>query len=214
LTRISEFSGVKGWLKRGVLVLGLAALAQLSTPQANAAALGFNGFYDYATWSATSDLAGPLTTVSSIDGSQQTLTLYEPDGCFSGGDCAPGGFQFSHTVGATGLVSFHWQFNWDIDPCCSGFNFYINSTAFNLAGDVTGGDASGDFSAPVSAGDVITFEAFTADNCCSAANTVITNFDAGVGPSGVPEPATVMLMGAGIAGLVVRRRLMNRRMES
>jgi hypothetical protein len=86
-------------------------------------------------------------------------------------------------------------------------HFYVNSTLYDLAN----GDSSGDFSIAVNAGDAIKFAAFTADNCCGAANTVISNFDA---PTSVPEPGSVLLMGAGIAGLLARRRFNKRSAES
>ena len=202
---------------RGWVVKTLAASAILCAPTAFAATIGFNGYYDYATWTASTNISGPSTTVSTIDGTQQTLTLFEPDGADFGGPNMEGWFNFSHTVGSTGNVSFDWAFNWDIDSCCSGFNFYINSTLYNLADGYpgnpyfdNGGDLSGTFSAPVVAGDTITFQAFTADNCCEAANTVITNFDAG---TGAPEPGSALLFGIGIAGILLGRRLNRRSLE-
>jgi len=172
----------------------------LFVPAATASTIGFNGDYDYATWTASSNIPGPATTVRTIDDSQQTLTLYEPDGADFDGPVQAGEFDFSHTVSVTGMVSFDWTFNWDIDACCSGFGFYINSSLYQLAFD---GNASGSFSAPVTAGDTITFAAFTDDNCCQSANTVITNFAA---TSNTPEPGSAFLVAAGLAGLGFWRR--------
>jgi hypothetical protein len=194
---------------KGVLTAALVAVGLVCASTASAAAIGFNGIYDYATWTASSNISGPLTTVRTIDGTQQILTLYEPNGNSVGGPIQPGGFDFSHIVAATGTVSFHWAFDWSIDTCCSGFVFYINSTEYDLANGYpgnpsrnTGGNASGDFSAAVNAGDTIKFEAFTEDNCCGAANTVITNFDA---PS-VPEPASMLLFGSGLLAVAIAAR--------
>jgi len=123
---------------KSLLIAAVAVLGLLCAATASAAPIGFNGFYDYATWTSSSNISGPLTMVSTIDGPQQTLTLYEPNGNFSGGPDQPGGFDFSHTVATAGTVSFNWAFNWDVDICCSGFVFYINSTEYDLANGYPG----------------------------------------------------------------------------
>jgi hypothetical protein len=151
---------------------------------AHAATAGFNGIYDYSTWTKTSTFGDPV--VSSVDVTQQTLTILEPNNSAGGG--APQEYDVSHVVPASGIVSFNWSFDSTIDPCCSGFNFYVNGVLHNLIGGnftnpgnfstVTG---SGTFSIAVNAGDTITFGAFSEDGCCGASTNVITNFSAPVG---------------------------------
>jgi hypothetical protein len=192
----------KFWL--GAVLMCCCLLIHVSA----SAQTGFNGAYDYSTWSSTNTLGAP--TQSTIDGSQQTLVLFEPnfsDEGFSGNQT----FNFSHVAESSGIVSFDWSFNWDIDSCCSGFNFYVNGTMYNLADGFPGsedgedvGDASGTFSVAVNQGDLLSFGSYSADGCCGAANTTITDFDAGTSP--VPEPPSLALVTSGLAALEVVRR--------
>jgi PEP-CTERM motif len=184
--------------------------AFLLATSCRASVLGFNGDYDYSTWTSTNTLGN--ATHSSIDPTQQTLTLYEPDESYTGGMTYTDGaqsFLFSHTVVQSGTVSFDWAFNWDDDPCCSGLDFYVNGQLYNLANgspvdpyNAASGDASGMFSIAVDAGDTISFDAFSADGCCGAAVSTITDFDV----VGIPEPPTLLLLGAGLIGLAAVRR--------
>lgn len=199
-----------------VSILSLVAMLAATASVAYATPVGFNGYYDYATWTKSS--THRADTTSTIDTAQQTLTLMEPDNGYSTGlECYYSGegcvFNFSHAVASSGTVSFNWAFDWGIDPCCSGFNVYINSTMYNLADGHPGdryhvnGATNGVFSASVNAGDTITFSAFSADACCGAAHSTVSNFDA---PSQVPEPSTIALFGAAVGGLgVVARRKKN-----
>lgn len=188
-------------------LLGLAcASAAQATP------LGFNGFYDYSTWTSTATVGGPV--YSSVDASHQTLTMMEPDGCVAG--CFAQEFQFSHVVAASGTVSFDWIFDARVDACCSGLNFYINGTLYNLTGGTLAdpygnfptspiyGYANGSFSAAVNAGDTITFAAMTADSCCRASTNIISAFDAPT--TDLPEPSTIAILGLGLAGVGMSRR--------
>ena len=196
-------------LKSGLAAV-LAFLGMVMCSPSYATPIGFNGYYDYSTWTSSETFGGP--TFSSIDGTQQTLTLYEPNNNNSGG--RPNEFDFSHTVASSGVVSFHWNFNWDIDACCSGLNFYVNSTLYNLANGYfgnpynnTSGDASGTFSVAVNAGDVIKFGAFSADSWSGASTNTITSLDAPNSTS-TPVPAALPLFagGLGVIGLLARRR--------
>lgn len=172
-----------------------------------ASPVGFNGYYDYSTWTSSETYGGAV--VSSIDGTQQTLTLMEPDS-YPATPWSPQEFTFSHTVADSGLISFDWSFDANIDPCCSGLNFYINSVLHNLVGGYManpyrwdGAVLSGSFSTSVNVGDTISFAAFSADSCCGATTNVITNFNA---PAQAPEPSSIALLALGLAGLIKSRQ--------
>jgi hypothetical protein len=196
------------------LISILMFLGVLCGSASQAATLGFNGAYDYATWTSSLTVDGPVgLAYSEIDPSQQTVTLYEPYGCIFGSSfCLSQEFLFSHTVVDSGLISFNWSFDLQgSDEHGAGLEFYVNDTMFNLIGGIPGvpdgnaplgGAASGFFSTSVIAGDIIKFSLFTEDSMGGAMSSV-TNFNVS---TSVPEPAPLALFGIGLAALACLRR--------
>jgi hypothetical protein len=195
-------------MKKLMVALAMVAGVTAAVPSV-AAPIGFNGAYDYSTWTVTrTNNTDPTANTgvggsSSVSNNNQTLTLVEPN---QGGQT---GYTFSHSILQSGTLSFNWAFDGRADACCSGFNVYVNNVLTNVANNsfaghsYTGAVLSGFFTTAITAGDVFRFQQYSSDSCCGASFTTITNFDV----EGVPEPAMLGLFGLGFAGLgLVRRR--------
>lgn len=112
--------------------------------------------------------------------------------------------DFTITAAASGVVSFNWSYvTSDTDGSFyDPFGFLLNNTFTKLTTDGLFSQ-SGSFILNVVAGDVFGFRANSFDSAFGAATTTITNFN---GPSSVPVPSALWLVGAPLLSLLTRRK--------
>jgi len=169
----------------------MAALAL--TLISGSASAAFIGAYDVSSWTqslngGSIDLAGAPDIVgltSSNDGS------------------GPDNTDFTIAAAGTGLVSFDWAYtNGDGDGSTyDPFGWLLNGVFTQLTADGQFGTQNGSTSFVVNSGDVFGFRIFSTDSGFGASTASVRGFSAPI-----PEPASLALLGIGLAGLGAMRR--------
>jgi hypothetical protein len=175
-----------------LLKYGAAPALVLLSP--NAADAAFIGYFDPTNWTLTNSAGGDGFVDTT--GAPASIDLWGSDNGNNDNNT-----DYTIALNQSGFWSF--SFSWDNQDISLGYDFggYLLNGVFTLLGS---GDTSGSVGPiAVNAGDVIGFR--VACNDCELGRGVLTIRDFSA-PASVPEPASLLLMAMGAAGLAAARR--------
>jgi PEP-CTERM motif len=189
------------FLRRFILVVTVALAIAASAP-AEALTIGFNGPYDPSQWTTTILGTPPLGSVV-FSASHTTLTVTGGDslaGCIGGIPGFPGPCEVDVTSkNPNNTFSFHWDYNTnDIGAGFDQFGLLLNGVHTVLSD--LGGPLHQSGNVFITANTQFGWYLNCTDCTGGAATVNVTQFTA------APEPASLMLLGLGLAVLAVLRR--------
>ena len=174
-----------------VMILGLVGVSDVS-----AAIIDFQGYYAPANWTEATSGVGSVDPT----GAPGSIAITSSNG----GTNDPKSTTFSIAMPADGIVAFDWNYvSANGSPSFDPFGYILNAQFTQLTTILGGVNQSGSESIVVSAGAVFAFSASSSDDLGGAATTTLSRFS---GPSAVPEPSIVLLLGVGVAIAGVRSR--------